>query len=198
MRGGLDDVVAAETVLSHTDRERGMIWVRGVALPDLVAEHGFEGTVALLWEGFAADGLTRAGVTDQLGSARVAAHRELSGWLEIAARRPLMEAVRYGLAALPDNAPPAAVIAMLSVAVPALLRTDRGEQPIAPEPSLTTAADLLRMLHGAPADPLHVAALLGLVSVLAALEFGAPPMGPPRGSVITTKLGKLSLSEPRP
>ncbi len=36
MPSGLDGIVAADTVLSHTDRERGMLWVRGVALPELV------------------------------------------------------------------------------------------------------------------------------------------------------------------
>ena len=66
MQSGLDGVVAAETVLSDTDRERGMIWVRGVALPDLVASHGYEGTIALLWDGFAGKGLTRAGVRAEL------------------------------------------------------------------------------------------------------------------------------------
>ena len=35
MSGGLDGVVAAETVLSHTDSAAGMVWVRGVPLPDL-------------------------------------------------------------------------------------------------------------------------------------------------------------------
>ena len=62
MSGGLEGVIAAETVLSHTDAARGMVWVRGHDLPDLVANHGFEGTIALLWDGFAGDGLTRAGM----------------------------------------------------------------------------------------------------------------------------------------
>jgi citrate synthase len=81
MPSGLDGVVAAETGLSHTDRERGMIWVGGVALPDLVARHGYEGTIALLWEGFAGDGLTRTSVRTELGTARVAAFAGLDAWL---------------------------------------------------------------------------------------------------------------------
>ena len=70
MSGGLEGVVAAETVLSHSDSVRGMIWMRGHDLPDLVANHGFEGTAALLWEGFAGDGLTRAGLTEAFGAGR--------------------------------------------------------------------------------------------------------------------------------
>jgi citrate synthase len=121
-RDGLEGVVAAETVLSHTDRERGMIWVRGIALPDLPDRHGYEGTLALLWEGFAGDGLSRAGIRSELGAARLAAFAGLAAWLEPAARRPLFEGVRRCLAALADDAPPAAIIAALSVGVPALLR----------------------------------------------------------------------------
>ena len=34
MAGGLDGVVAAETVLSHTDRTNGMVWVRGQAIAE--------------------------------------------------------------------------------------------------------------------------------------------------------------------
>ena len=48
MSSGLEGVVAAETILSHTDQKNGMVWVRGHDLPTLVARHGFEGTVALL------------------------------------------------------------------------------------------------------------------------------------------------------
>lgn len=77
MSSGLDNVVAAETILSHTDRTSGMVWVRGHDLPDLVANHGYEGMVALLWDGFAGVGLTRAGMTAALGQARTAAFADL-------------------------------------------------------------------------------------------------------------------------
>ena len=99
MASGLDGVVAAETILSHTDRNNGMVWVRGHDLPTLVVEHGFEGTVALLWDGFAGDGLTRAGVSYALGQARIAANEMVSVWLPNTAGRPLFEGVRIALAA---------------------------------------------------------------------------------------------------
>jgi citrate synthase len=41
-------VIAAETVLSHSDGERGILWIRGHILPELVAERGCEGAVLLL------------------------------------------------------------------------------------------------------------------------------------------------------
>jgi citrate synthase len=194
MPSGLECVVAAETVLSHTDRERGMIWVRGVALPDLVAGHGYEGTIALLWEGFAGDGLTRTGIGTELGAARAAAFAGLEAWLDAAARRPLFEGVRLCLAALPDNTPPAAIIAALSVGVPALLRIARGEQPVPPDPSLGTAADLLRMLHGRPADEPGVAALDTYFAVMAesglsGSSFTARIVASTRASLVCAALG---------
>ena len=194
MPDGLEGVVAAETVLSHTDRERGMIWVRRVALPDLVARHGYEGTIALLWEGFAGDGLTRAGVRTELGSARLAAFAGLDVWLDPAARRPLFEGVRRCLAALPDDTKPAAIIAALSVGVPALLRVARGEQPVPPNPSLGTAADLLRMLHGRPADEPSVAALDTYFAVMAesglsGSSFTARIIASTRASLVCAALG---------
>ena len=57
MKPGLEDVVVAETVLSHADPARGMLWVRRRTVAELVARHGYEGTVALLWDGFGAPGL---------------------------------------------------------------------------------------------------------------------------------------------
>jgi citrate synthase len=69
MSDGLEEVIAAKTVLSHADGENGTVWVRGHKIGDLAARYGYEGTVALIWEGFAGDDLTREGVLAQLGLA---------------------------------------------------------------------------------------------------------------------------------
>ena len=50
MNPGLDDVVAAETILSHVDGEGGRLIVRGFEL-EALATRSFEAVVALLWEG---------------------------------------------------------------------------------------------------------------------------------------------------
>ncbi|MFL5287641.1 MAG: citrate synthase [Rhodopila sp.] len=148
MAKGLDGVVAAETTLSHTDQANGMVWVRGVALPMLVARHGFEGTVALLWDSFVGEDLSAAGLRDALGQARIVAYETLPAWLPPAAGRSLFEGVRIALAAQPDSADATALLAALTVAVPALVRQSTGQPPLAPDPSHSTASDLLRMLHG--------------------------------------------------
>ena len=43
MDSGLEGVVAAQTVLSHSDGGRGVLWVRGHTLDELVADYGYEG-----------------------------------------------------------------------------------------------------------------------------------------------------------
>jgi citrate synthase len=150
MDSGLEGVIAAETVLSHSDGERGILWVRGHTLPQLVSEHGYEGAVALLWEGFAGNGLNRDAIRIELGIAREAAFANLGKWLDAAAACPLIEGVRLSLAFLPDSSPPAAILATLPVAIAALVRAQRGAQPIIPDRRLDTASDLLRTLHGTP------------------------------------------------
>ena len=73
MNNGLEGVIAAETVLSHADGERGAVWVRGHTIEKLAASHGYEGAVAVMWEGFAGHGLTRTGMREALSAARAAA-----------------------------------------------------------------------------------------------------------------------------
>lgn len=159
MDSGLEGVIAAETVLSHSDGERGILWVRGHTLPELVAEHGYEGAVAVLWEGFAAHGLSRAGVRAELGAARQAAFARLGDWLDAAVRRPLIEGVRLSLAFLPEDSRPTGILGSLPVAIAALLRARHDAVPLAPDATLGTATDLLRMIHDAPAAEVMAQAL---------------------------------------
>jgi citrate synthase len=157
--GGLEGIVAAETVLSHADGEQGIVWVRGHTIGDLVAHHGYEGTVALLWDGFAGAGLTRAGIAEQLGAGRTLAFSRLHDWLPAAGRRPLTEGARMALAALPDDSTPATIAAALPVGIAALLRTRGGKAPLPPDPSRPTAADFLRMVNGTAVEERFATAL---------------------------------------
>jgi citrate synthase len=169
MDSGLEGLIAAETVLSHSDGARDIMWVRGHTLPELVAAFGYEGAIGLLWEPFAGEtpkGETRRGevfrreaVRAQLGGAREAAYAALGGWLDPAAGRSMVEGVRIALATLPDDSEPARILATLPVAVAALLRRRQGSAPLPPDPALTTAADLLRMVHGGPVDAAMAEAL---------------------------------------
>jgi citrate synthase len=194
LSGGLEGVVVADTVLSLVDPPNGRLWVRGVALPELVARHGYEGTVALLWEGFAGEGLTRAGMEATLGLARQAAFARLESWLPVAAARPLEAGVRLSLAMLPDDSTAADIAATLAVGVPALLRYAAGQSPLAPDASLPVAADLLRMLHGVAPDPTSARALDTYFTVMAdsgmsASSFAARVVASTRASLACAVLG---------
>jgi citrate synthase len=160
MDPGLADLIAAETVLSHSDGARGQIWVRGHTLENLAAgEDGYEGAIATLWEGFVGDRLTAARIRAELGAGRQRAFDRLDGWCDGAAKRPLGEGLRIALAALPDDSAPTDIAAAFPMTIAALMRRALGKAPVAPDPALGTAADLLRMIAGGPAAPEAVAAL---------------------------------------
>ena len=156
---GLAGFIAAETVLSHSDGARGILWVRGHTLPDLVARFGYDGAVGLLWEGFAGEGLDRDLMRARLGAGRVRAFDRLGGWLPQARGRSFIEGVRLALASLPEDSEPAEILATLPVAIAALLRDHRGMPPLPPDPARGTADDLLRMTHGHPVAPVMAEAL---------------------------------------
>jgi len=158
LSGGLEGVIAAETVISNLD-ESGTVWVRGHSINELVSNYGYEGTIALLWEDFAGTGLTRESVIAQLGADRALAFSRLEDWLPKAAHRPLIEGVRRALASLPEDSSASAITATLTVAITALLRAQNGQPPMAPNVTLTTSADLLRTIRGEPAEQRFVNAL---------------------------------------
>jgi citrate synthase len=194
MNSGLEGVIAAETVLTHVDGARGIWWLRGHGLAEVIAEHGYEGATALLWQGFAGEGLDRARIERALGAGRVAAFARLPLWLDAAQRRPLAEAVRLALAATPDESGPAEIAAALPVAIAALLRSGAGKPPVAPDPALATAADFLRMLNGERAAPASAAALDAYLTTvidngLAASTFAARVIASTRASLAAAVLG---------
>jgi len=156
---GLAGLIAAETVLSHSDGGRGILWVRGHTIADLAAHLGYDGAVGLLWEGFAGDRLSRETMRARLAAGRNKAFARLGDWLDRAAGRPPVEGARLALANLPDDSAPADILATLPVAVAALLRRRAGAAPLAPDPARGTADDLLRMTHGKPVAPPLAAAL---------------------------------------
>jgi citrate synthase len=161
MSSGLDDVVVADTVLSDVDGMAGRLVIRGHSLDDLVAHATYERVLALLWEGFFPGLPGNEELSRRLGAARC----EVFGQLRAADARllqgPLFDVVRALVARVGDGDDLAT--ALLLVAAPAvftgaIVRRQRGLAPIAPDPALGHAADMLRMLQGEPATPERVAA----------------------------------------
>jgi citrate synthase len=194
MDSGLAGLVAADTVLSHSDGARGILWVRGHTLADLAANFGYDGAVGLLWEGFAGEGLSHDVMRARLAEGRVKAFARLGDWLDHAAGRPPVEGVRLALASLPDDSPPADILATLPVAIAALLRRRQGATPLAPDPERGTADDLLRMAHGRPVAPALAGALdtyfcAVIENGLNTSAFAARVIASSRASLVSAALG---------
>jgi citrate synthase len=157
---GLETVVAAETVLSDVDGERGRLVIRGHSLDDLAGRSTFEQTMGLLWGGFFAD--LPADPTARLGKARAEVFAEVAALdAGLIARSPV-EATRAMIARIADG--DELDTALRLVAAPAVftaahLRLRAGEAAIAPDPSSGHAADILRMCRGAKPAAAEVAAL---------------------------------------
>jgi citrate synthase len=148
---GLDGVIVADTVMSEVDGEEGRLVVRGHALQELVATRGYEGVAALLWDGFGEGGGDEAAVRDGMAAARVRAFALVPKLLTAAEGLTPVEGLRVGLGMLPDSDPIPhhyLVCGALPVFLAALLNARKGLSAIAPDPGLTTAQDLLRMIRG--------------------------------------------------
>lgn len=159
---GLDDVIAAETVLSHVDGQAGRLIVRGHDLEQIAGRVDFEALTARLWDGFAAQPAGETAVRQAIGAARRHAFRLGLPLYGAAAKLAPVEGLRLLLANFADaEAPPHHVLAVAAVPVfvAALERVRVGEAPLPPDPALGQAADFLRMLRGEPAPGSHVRAL---------------------------------------
>jgi len=161
MIDGLEDVVAAETVLSDVDGAAGRLVIRGHDLAAVAGKRSCEDLIALLFDGFFA-GLPDASVLRaRLGAARQEAYDRLAPLLPALADRSLYDGLRAGIALLPDGASlddALRLVAAPAVLLPALMRVRAGQGPLAPDAGLAHAQDMLRMLSGT-ADPAEVAAL---------------------------------------
>ncbi|TIQ37302.1 MAG: citrate synthase/methylcitrate synthase [Mesorhizobium sp.] len=161
MANGLDDVVAADTVLSDVDGAGGHLTIRGHSLTELAGHWRFGQVVHLLFDGFF-DELPGDGELEQaIGQARVEVFERLQAMLGHLAPLDIYSAMRAGIALLPDGealADALRLIAAPAVLTPALLRLGCSEKPLPPDASADHAADMLRML-GDTASPALAKAL---------------------------------------
>jgi citrate synthase len=160
MSDGLDDVVAAHTVLSEVDGQAGRLIIRGHSLDELAGKMNFEAVTRLLWDGFLED--LPEDLAPALGAARQAVFAEVSALDSGLLDRTPVEAMRALTARLADGDD--LDVALKLVAAPAVftaavVRAQAGEAPLAPDPSLGHAADILRMLRGKAAPAAEAEAL---------------------------------------
>lgn len=150
MKNGLEDVVAAETRLSDVDGEAGRLVIRGVSLDRLVERATYEDTAALLLGGLLDRPVTADDLKTRLGRMRAEVFAHVQAADEALLDLPAVDAMRALIARLPDSEDFETVLRLLAapaVFLPALLRLQKGEIPVAPSPSLSQSADILAMLN---------------------------------------------------
>ena len=159
---GIDDVIAAETVLSDVDGANGRLIVRGLPVEELARNGTAESVAHLLFEGFFPDLPDERGLARAIGTARRHAFQRLEPHLPAIAALSPVEALRAGLSFIPDGDDLYTAL-MLSgaaaVLTPAIIRLNRGQQAIAPDPTIGQSADMIRMTSGAPASQAEERAL---------------------------------------
>ncbi|MER9129736.1 MULTISPECIES: citrate synthase/methylcitrate synthase [unclassified Mesorhizobium] len=156
MANGLDDVVAAETVLSDVDGLGGRLTIRGHSLPELAGRWKYAEVVHLLFDGFFDDLPDGRELANAIGRARSEVFEQIKPLLPFLTSVDIYSAMRAGIALLPDGdklSDALRLVAAPAVLTPALLRLQRGERPIAPDSKADHAADMLRMLTGIAASP---------------------------------------------
>lgn len=149
MNSGLDDVIAAETILSDVDGAGGELVIRGYPLAAIAGQIRFEGAAHLLLDGFFDDLPDEEDLTARLAAARVDVFERTEALLPRLAGMTPYDGMRAGLALMPDDRSLEAALRLIAtpaVLTPALLRVRGGKPPIAPDAGLRHAADIVRML----------------------------------------------------
>jgi citrate synthase len=198
MSDGLENVVAADTVLSEVDGQAGRLIIRGRSLDELAGRTTYEQVTRLLWDGFF-DNLP-ADLGPALAAARVEVFAEVSALDTGLLDRSPIEAMRALTARLADGDD--LNVALRLVAAPAVftaavVRAQAGDAPVRPDLALSHAADALRMLRGNPATRAEVDALdTYLVTVsdhgLNASTFAARVIASTRAGLTSAVLGGIS------
>ena len=171
-KGGLEDVVAANSAICDIIGPQGKLTYRGIDIHDLAKHSSFEETTYLLWFGTLP---TRAAL--QQFSAELASHRALPTPVltlmkDFPRNATPMDALRTALSALAFYDPQAhdssreanvgkamKVTAQTATIVAAYEQIRRGREPVAPDRDGSHAENFLRMLFGAEPEPLFVRAM---------------------------------------
>lgn len=158
---GLDGIVVAETDLSEVDGEAGRLVIGGYEVEALTGRVTFEDVCALLWDGELPTAEQRERIRQDLADARQRAARLLPDLGNALSLPDGMDALRAAMAHLVPAAgvASASIVGAAAVFAAGWLRTQMGQPAVAPDASLSHAADYLRMIVGMPAPAPLVAGL---------------------------------------
>ncbi|MCI9867165.1 citrate synthase/methylcitrate synthase [Rhizobium skierniewicense] len=195
---GLENVVAAETVLSHVDGAAGRLIIRGHDL-DALSDWSFEAVLGLLWKGLSSGPADEREIQEALGRARCRVFQRLEKLLPNTQELSQVEALRLLLSSLADTETDdhhVLAVACVPVFAAAIIRDRAGLKPVAPRAASGHAADFLYMLHGQEGAPEKVKALNAyLVTVadhgLNASTFTARVIASTKAGMFSSVIGAL-------
>ncbi len=158
---GLEGVVAAPSEICFIDGVAGRLVYRGYEIADLVENVGFEETAYLLWDAKLPNRSELDQLKSQLSMDAALPPHTLAILKALPAKTETMDALRTAVSSLSatdtdltSNEPAAnrrkavRLTAQLPTIVASFHRLRKGEQPIAPDKSLSIAANFLYMLNG--------------------------------------------------
>src|SRR5437868_10568978 len=171
-KGGLEDVIAANSAISDIIGPQGKLTYRGIDIHDLARHSSFEETTYLLWFGALPTGEALREFGAELASHRALPAPVLTLMKDFPRTATPMDALRTALSALAFYDPQAhdssrdanvakamRVTAQTATIVAAYEQTRRGREPVEPDEAGGHAESFLRMLFGAEPDPLYVRAM---------------------------------------
>jgi len=173
-KAGLQGVVAVQSDICFIDGNAGRLVYRGYEIADLVDHTSFEETAYLLWHAKLPNAAELKQLRQQLGAASSLPPHVLAVLKALPAKTQPMDALRTAVSALgatdPDleHSDPEAnhrkaigLTARFPTIVTTFHRLRNGQEPVAPNPALSIAANFLYMMSGKPADETIVRVLDG-------------------------------------
>src|SRR5262245_8801051 len=183
---GLRNVVAGESGISSIDGQRGVLAYRGIDIHELAENSSFEEVVFLLHRGTLPARAQRQEMRDALTRQRALPGGVVEVLNDLPRRTHPMTALRTAISALGAFDPDAEdhgeaargrkavrLTAQMATAVAAIDRLRRGQEPVAPDPALSHAANFLFMLKGTPPAPSAARAMDVALVLHADHEFNA-------------------------
>ncbi len=161
---GLESVVAALTRLSDVDGENGRLVFAGHSIEQLAGHVSFEDTMWLLFRGALPTRGDSAFLREALGTARQEAFDRIRHVGDAFTLPDAMDAIRASMAHLTLDAasssdPLIEATRIVSAVAVFAAAWARSSDPVPPDPTLSHAADYLRMVSSAPATDADVMAL---------------------------------------
>jgi citrate synthase len=172
MKAGLEDVIAGESSICYIDGERGILAYRGYNIHELATNSTFEETCYLLWFGRLPRQAELDDISKKLSSSRSVPAPVINAMKALPKTALPMEVLRTATSMLSmydseaeDMSPEAnlrkaiRLTAQTGTIVTAFHRIRNGNEPVAPRPELSHAANFAYMLNGAPPNDTMAKAL---------------------------------------